>query len=651
MATSNAMNTSNQYVKYTISINQNSRDINNNKSNVTVSVRFYRTNTGYTTYGSGTVYCKIDGTQYSASVGPTQKITNSGIVLFTKTLDISHNGDGKKTLTCSAWINHNAPLTSSEQSYSQELTAIPRQANLTAAPNFNDEQNPTITYSNPAGNAVDSLQACIILGDNNDISYRGITKTGTSYTFDLTEEEREKLRNSCNNANSRNVTFCIETIIGGKGYYSTITKTLTIVNASPTLYPIIEDTNDYVVSLTGKASKLVKYFSSPLVETGSSAKKGAWITNNAMSNGNKYTTNASDTFYNVDNAVFGFWAKDSRGNEVYQEINKINEGNWIDYVKITCNATPTNPTTDGKMTLNINGNYWNGNFGAVANYLTLQYRMAVVGTDFPEWVTIPAEIYENTYNASVDIEGLDYQTTYKFEVRALDKLETTPIRYFEVQTTPVFDWGKNDFSFNVPVNNLNPLPIDLPNGNGDAEYWFNLKPGTYWYDMNRFNVGGMPSGWGFVVKTGYVAADYSVIFYTQAEGPVYRRSGNHTNDSGWIILNGIIESGSNENGNWIKYSNGTMICYGNKIFGVDITDQRGYMYQGEVLNPFTFPQPFITQPQYVNVSIGSYEDYTFSFVYATRYDAESIFDVMVLIPDYRDGGTVPLNYFAVGRWQ
>lgn len=126
MATSGAMNTSNDRVKYKITITQNSQNVNSNTSNVTVSVRFYRTNTGYTTYGSGTVYCKINGTTYSASVTPSQKITNTGIVLFTKTLNISHNADGTKTLTTSAWINLNTPLTSSEQSYSQALTTIPR---------------------------------------------------------------------------------------------------------------------------------------------------------------------------------------------------------------------------------------------------------------------------------------------------------------------------------------------------------------------------------------------------------------------------------------------------------------------------------------------------------------------------------------------
>lgn len=130
MATSNAMSTSNQYVKYKITVTQNSQNIAGNKSNVTVSVRFYRTNTGYTTYGTGTVYCKINGTTYEAAVTPSQKITNSGIVLFTKTLDIPHNDNGTKSLTCSAWISMNTPLTSSEQSYTQTLTTIPRASTL-----------------------------------------------------------------------------------------------------------------------------------------------------------------------------------------------------------------------------------------------------------------------------------------------------------------------------------------------------------------------------------------------------------------------------------------------------------------------------------------------------------------------------------------
>ena len=125
MATSPAMSTTNDKIKYKITITQNSQSVANNTSNVTVSVRVYRTNTGYTTYGSGTVYCTINGTQYTEAITSSDKITSSGIVLFSKTLNIAHSADGSKTLATSARITHDQ-FSSSSQSYSQKLTTIPR---------------------------------------------------------------------------------------------------------------------------------------------------------------------------------------------------------------------------------------------------------------------------------------------------------------------------------------------------------------------------------------------------------------------------------------------------------------------------------------------------------------------------------------------
>lgn len=125
MATSPAMSTTNDKIKYKITITQNSQSVANNTSNVTVSVRVYRTNTGYTTYGSGTVYCTINGTQYTEAITSSDKITSSGIVVFSKTLNISHSADGSKTLATSARITHDQ-FSSSSQSYSQKLTTIPR---------------------------------------------------------------------------------------------------------------------------------------------------------------------------------------------------------------------------------------------------------------------------------------------------------------------------------------------------------------------------------------------------------------------------------------------------------------------------------------------------------------------------------------------
>ena len=125
MATSGAMSTTNDKIKYKITITQNSQSVANNTSNVTVSVRVYRTNTGYTTYGTGTVYCTINGTQYTEAITSSDKITSSGIVIFSKTLNISHSADGTKTLATSARITHDQ-FSSSSQPYSQKLTTIPR---------------------------------------------------------------------------------------------------------------------------------------------------------------------------------------------------------------------------------------------------------------------------------------------------------------------------------------------------------------------------------------------------------------------------------------------------------------------------------------------------------------------------------------------
>lgn len=167
MATSGAMSTTNDKIKYTITITQNSRNVSANTSNVTVSVRVYRTNTGYTTYGTGTVYCTINGTQYTEAITSSDKITSSGIVLFSKTLNIAHNADGTKTLTVSARITHDQ-FSSTNQSYPQTLTAIPRATTPTvSATSVNMGASITVTMSRASSSFT------------HDLTYKFGSATGT----------------------------------------------------------------------------------------------------------------------------------------------------------------------------------------------------------------------------------------------------------------------------------------------------------------------------------------------------------------------------------------------------------------------------------------------------------------------------------------
>lgn len=109
----------------------NSQDITNNKSNVTVKAKFWRNNSwNGDTYGTGTCYVKINGTEYSQPITPSQSVKQGGIYLFSKTLDIAHNSDGTKTLAMELRATHEMfPV--STKTWSQTLTTIPRASTFT----------------------------------------------------------------------------------------------------------------------------------------------------------------------------------------------------------------------------------------------------------------------------------------------------------------------------------------------------------------------------------------------------------------------------------------------------------------------------------------------------------------------------------------
>lgn len=229
--------TNNQYVqpKITWSATQN---IAENYSTVTATLTYSRTNSGYTTSGKWNGSITINGTTVTGSSGDNQiYITqNSNTKAMSATVKVPHNADGSKSvaISCTGTIPA-ASLQSTTCASTVTLNSIPRQATITSSPNFTDAVNPTITYSNPAGNAVAELMACIsFTGANADIAYRSISKTGTSYTFPLTTAEKDFLRNNTT-GRSRYVTFKVRTKIGSTYYESKDTpKTFTVTETDAT---------------------------------------------------------------------------------------------------------------------------------------------------------------------------------------------------------------------------------------------------------------------------------------------------------------------------------------------------------------------------------------------------------------------------------
>ena len=278
MGTSGTMSTSNQYIKYSITVHQNWQNIEGNYSNVSVSVNFWRTNTGYTTYGSGTCYCKINGTTYSASVTPSQKITNSGINLFTKSLNIGHNSDGTKTLTCSAWISMNTPLTSSEQSYSQTLSTIPRATTPTLSAST-IEMGKSVTISMPRASS--SFTHTLTYGFGNATGTIG-TNLGTSATWTLPLSLANQVPKATSGWGTITcTTYNGSTNIGSKSVTFTATVPSSIIPSFTSL-SITRDDNDvpadwgiYVQGHSKCTAKIV----------GATGSYGSTITNHSISGG------------------------------------------------------------------------------------------------------------------------------------------------------------------------------------------------------------------------------------------------------------------------------------------------------------------------------------------------------------------------------
>lgn len=375
-----------------------------------------------------------------------------GTVLKSGTITLKHNTDG----TCSFSADGGATIynygTYQTGSGSWTLPQIPRAASLTAAPNFTDEENPTITYSNPAGAAVESLQACIATADGSATyaAYRDIPTDGTSYTFNLTDAERNALRWGTINSNTLTVKFYVKTVIGGNTYYSTLDKILTIVNANPTITATAKDTGGYSTPLTGNNQTIIKGFNYVAVDAAATAYKGSSIKSYTITNGATVLTTNSGGFENVEDPNFVFTATDSRGNTVSKTITL----GFIDYIKLTCNLKANNPTAEGEMALKISGNYFNGSFGKVSNTLNIYFRYKENDGEYGEWIAAQEEpiLSEGTYSVDINLTGLNYQSAYTFQAKAADKIYSEVLSVEKrVKSIPVFDWGENDFQFNVDV--------------------------------------------------------------------------------------------------------------------------------------------------------------------------------------------------------
>jgi hypothetical protein len=429
-------------------------------------------------YAERTLKVVIDGETVYSKADRVERFTGE---IKTGTKKITHNTNGDRKFTVSLEAAVYVTTVNCSGSGTFTLNDIPRAATITAAPDFTDMDNPTITYSNPAGANVTKLEACIsFTGQLNDIGYRAISKSGNSYTFNFTDAERETLRKGCTSSNSMTVYFYVTTEIGGVRYHSYLAKTLIIKDGSLTLAPTVVDINPKTIALTGDPNTLIKYYSTAEFNNGEAARKHATVIERKVVNGANIANTATGSFSAVESDTFGFTAKDSRGNN----LPKIVILPMVDYIKLTCNMDAKAELADDNtttITLDVSGKVFIGSFGAKANKMYLWYRLKAEGEEYGDWVSIDFTLNNNAYTAAVEIKGLDYRKAYTVQAIAQDDMFLAYSNYATsaertVKTVPVANWNGESFNFNVPMHYKN-NPMDFVIESGEANGWTYRK----WY--------------------------------------------------------------------------------------------------------------------------------------------------------------------------
>lgn len=337
--TSSTFSTSNEYIKYRIQATTNSENIVNSTTNVTFKIQVWRTNTGYTTYGNGTAYLQVGGSTYTASISSSKKFSyKSYTTVLTKTLDIPRGEAGDASTYAQARISHDR-FSSSYQGYTFNFPVINRYALITSAPNFTDEGNPTITYTNPAGtDLVSDLRVRITWdGGSSATNYVSIPDAGGSYTFELLAADRAAMLASCPNSNTLAVQFDLQSTMNETQYHNVKDATMQVVNADPTPGAVTyQDINAATVQITGDNQKIVQLHSTLQIHTAAStAKKSATIATYRLSiNGNEYTPDSSGNVTFINPNITGTFratvtTTDSRGNTAAASVD-INILDWAE---------------------------------------------------------------------------------------------------------------------------------------------------------------------------------------------------------------------------------------------------------------------------------------------------------------------------------
>lgn len=569
---------------------------------------------------------------------------------FSTNFSINHNLDGTLQLKFTNNVDEITDKNNSHTTYTTrvgnliiDIPAIDRGAGmLITANDFTDEENPSFTYKANSGRSqtfwlfkddlyhsqkadtVKSLQVALSIdGYEDDVPYRNIPIDGSNYTFELTEAERETLRQKAQGENPVDVYYLIKAEIEvlnrsfsedyyDSEYYETIVvedwvaRNLTIVGCDPILNPTVKDIREETLALTGDENTFVKYESTAEFDVNATASKGATIITETVQCGSKTIKGLSyGIIDDVESGTFIFHVTDSRNMGASSSVFK----NFVEYLKPTCyqkEEIEVIGETEAAITIILNGSYYNGSFGAVDNTLTLEVRHTDGDSNaFGDWkvITDTPTFNGNTYKLETTLTGFDYSKVYIFQCRAIDKLNEVRSSSYTISMKPVFDWGETDFNFNVPIK-MNEQTVLRHNKEANNTVLSASGGHIYIRPKGSEDTAGeiivYPDG---SVKLGNTTFEGNTTFNGDATLNGSLTIGKELlND--FVIEIGSESMGSNGTWYWRKWNSGKAECWGCRNFGnMAVTTAWGNLYRSAIFTQDLPEDLFARTPDSIGINI------------------------------------------------
>ena len=409
-------------ISITISIDQNSQNIANNTSNVTVVVRAKWTGGSYNQLQKPG-WLKIDGTQYNFTSSFNYNRATSGTQeLFTKTVDVEHNDDGTKTLDCSASYTSGVSSGTVGASASKVLTTIARKSTLSVS-NGTLGTAQTLTISEKASSLTHKLYyTCGSVGT----TYILGSASATSSTLSTSWTPPLSLANQNTTGSSVTIKFTLDTYSGStKIGTNTYSKTFTIpASVKPSCSIEVSDPTGLLGTYGGYIQNVSKF----AVKVTAEASYGAAIsTYKTTANGSTYVNSSftTDILTASGNVSISTTVTDKRGRT--GTASKSVTVLAYSLPKITALSVHR---CDANGTRNDKGEYVIVNFNAsvtsVSGKNTPTYTLQYKKTSDSNYTTVQLTNYSSNYSVSNGsyIFAADSGASYNVILSVTDKISS-----------------------------------------------------------------------------------------------------------------------------------------------------------------------------------------------------------------------------------